>query len=178
MPRGLGQTSGLAAIVAAIAQQEGFNTTGTVANRNNNPGNLIASPWTQSQPGYAGQDASGFAIFATPQDGQNALAALVQNYASKGDSISQMMAAWAPASQAGNDPTLYAQNVANAAGVSPDTPVADAISGGTMAAGFLPLPDLSSFSISDTLGLSGVPDWVTWLGLGLGAFALYKLWPR
>ena len=33
------------------------------------------------------------------------------------------------------------------------------------------LPDLSGFSISDALGFTGVPDWVTWLGLGLAGAA-------
>ena len=29
------------------------------------------------------------------------------------------------------------------------------------------LPDLTGFSISDALGFPSVPDWVTWLGIGL-----------
>lgn len=39
--------------------------------RNNNPGNLEASPWTQGQPGYVGSDGR-YAVFATKQDGWNA----------------------------------------------------------------------------------------------------------
>lgn len=38
----------------------------------------------------------------------------------------------------------------------------------------LALPDLSSFSISDALGISGVPDWVTWVGLGVSALVLIR----
>ena len=36
----------------------------------------------------------------------------------------------------------------------------------------LGLPDLSSFSISDALGLSGVPDWVVWGGIALAGFGI------
>lgn len=34
------------------------------------------------------------------------------------------------------------------------------------------LPDLSSFSISDALGLPGSPDWLVWLVVGLAAFGV------
>jgi soluble lytic murein transglycosylase-like protein len=36
----------------------------------------------------------------------------------------------------------------------------------------LGLPDLSSFSISDALGLSGVPDWMIWGGIALAGFGI------
>lgn len=42
----------------------------------------------------------------------------------------------------------------------------------------LGLPDLSGFSISDALGISGVPDWVTWLGIGLAGAAGVMLLTR
>tara|TARA_B100000678_G_scaffold289414_1_gene299907 strand:- start:8073 stop:9797 length:1725 start_codon:yes stop_codon:yes gene_type:complete len=48
--------------------------------RNNNSGNLKASPWTQKQPGYVGQDAGGFAIFESAEAGQRAQETLLNNY--------------------------------------------------------------------------------------------------
>lgn len=38
------------------------------------------------------------------------------------------------------------------------------------------LPDLTGgFSISDALGFNGVPDWVTWAGLGLAVFTVVQI---
>ena len=66
--------------------------------RNNNPGNLEASPWTQSQPGYVGSDGR-FAIFATMQDGINAQVSLLGGYLRKGyDTINSII------NRYGNDP--------------------------------------------------------------------------
>jgi len=52
-----------------IAIQEGFYKAGTVARRNNNPGNLVYV----GQSKAIGQDKNGFCIFATEQDGWDAL---------------------------------------------------------------------------------------------------------
>lgn len=102
-------------IAGAIQKQEGYFP-GSVAYQNNNPGNLI----------YAGQrgataDANGFAVFPTYQDGLDALDNQIQLYAGRGLTITDMMNVYAPASQSGNNPALYASNVAGALGVSPDT---------------------------------------------------------
>lgn len=51
--------------------------------RNNNPGNLIYNGFTRGL-GATGQDEQGFAIFATPQEGLNAIAANLASYARKG----------------------------------------------------------------------------------------------
>ena len=122
-------------VAAAIQTQEGYYP-GTVAYKNNNPGNLGPTPWTQSQPGYAGVGAGGFAMFDSPASGTAAMDALIQNYSNRGYTVQQMLNAWAPACADGstpmggvcangaaqvNNPTLYAQNVAAAAGVTPDT---------------------------------------------------------
>ena len=64
-PAGLGDlTSSLA---NAIAQFEGYNVPGSVAQRNNNPGNL------RSGPGQTGTDAKGYAIFPDAATGFAAL---------------------------------------------------------------------------------------------------------
>lgn len=66
--------------------------------RNNNPGNLEASPWTKRQPGYVGSDGR-FAIFDSMANGIAAQEKLLRGYIDKGfttiDSI---------VSRYGNDP--------------------------------------------------------------------------
>jgi len=122
----------------AIQQQEGYYP-GSTSYTNNNPGNLIASSWTQAQPGYVGADANGFAVFDNVQDGTAAMDALIENYANQGATIQSMMNAWAPAGQGSNNPNLYAEVVATAAGVPTSALVSDVIASG----GF---PALSSIS--------------------------------
>lgn len=129
---GLGQSTSV--IGSAIQNQEGFYP-GSPSYQNNNPGNLIASSWTASQPGYVGSDSNGFAIFDTLADGTAAMNALIQNYANNGATIQSMMAAWAPAGQGSNNPNLYAQIVAQAAGVPITTPVADVLAGSVGSSG-------------------------------------------
>ena len=157
--RGLGQSSGITPIVQTITTQENANPA------YNNPGNLMASSWTQSQPGYVGASPGGIAMFSTPQAGNAALTALIQNYANNGATIQSMMNAYAPASIPGNNPTLYAQNVAGAVGVSVDTPLSQILSGVSDDSGGLVAS--SDNQISDALGISqyGVTD----VGLGIGA---------
>jgi hypothetical protein len=131
---GLGATAGVATIAATIQQIEGYYP-GSLAYTNNNPGNLIYLPSSSIQSSNgATPGASGFAAFPTYQDGLNALYAQIQAYGTQGLTISQMMAKYAPATDAngnptGNNPTAYANSIASSLGVSPDTPVAAAISG-------------------------------------------------
>lgn len=153
----LGQIS---TIASAIQTQEGYFP-GSKSYTNNNPGNLIASSWTKSQPGYVGTDSSGFAVFDSLADGQSAEQALISNYAASGATIQSMMAAWAPAGQGSNNPNLYAENVAAAAGVPITTPVADVLAGTASSASSSASDDTDdSNPISDSLGLSqyGVTD--------------------
>jgi hypothetical protein len=159
--RGLGQSSGITPIVQAITTQENANPA------YNNPGNLMASSWTQSQPGYVGASPGGIAMFSSPAAGNAALTALIQNYANNGATIQSMMAAYAPASVPGNNPTLYAQNVAAAAGVSVDTPLSQILAGSVSDGSGGDLVASSDNPISDALGISqyGVTD----VGLGIGA---------
>jgi len=107
------------AIAAAIQQQEGYYP-GSLAYKNNNPGNLI----------YVGQYGAvsgegGFAKFPTYQDGLQALYNQIQLYASRGLTIQGMMDIYAPAGHGTNDPNLYALNVATAVESSPDTLLTD-----------------------------------------------------
>lgn len=102
-------------IASTIQTQEGYYP-GSLAYTNNNPGNLVYA----GQPG-ATQGQNGFAVFDSYSDGMQALQNQIQLYAGRGMTIDQMMATYAPASQPGNNPSAYAQTIANALGVPPDT---------------------------------------------------------
>lgn len=110
----------LTALMQAIATMEGFFSLGTLASKNNNPGNLRFN----NQAGAIGQDANGFAIFATVQDGWNALSNLLQWYGRQGFSLAGMMAKYAPAGDGANDPNAYANYLGSQLGISTSTPVA------------------------------------------------------
>lgn len=146
--RGLGQISTL---TQAIITQEGTCPTPATCQRNN-PGNLMYA----GQPGASGTPGS-LATFDTYEDGYNALVNQLNLYANgtcgacngQPQTISGTFSIYAPAGSGGNNPTLYASNVANALGVDPSTPLASVLagSGGSFTsppmttAGF----DLSSF---------------------------------
>lgn len=95
----------------------------TRADRNNNPGNLEASPWTRRQPGYVGTDGR-FAIFSTPEAGEAAHAALVASYGRRGHTIGSMVARYAPGSD-NNNVGAYVASVSKATGLSPNARVTD-----------------------------------------------------
>lgn len=72
---------------------------GSRANRNNNPGNIIDSPFARRQPGYAGTDGK-FARFFTPDAGWAAQEKLLGNYMGGGrKTIASIIAKWAPRSE-------------------------------------------------------------------------------
>jgi hypothetical protein len=76
--------------------------------RNNNPGNLKATPFTKSQPGYQGVDDAGYAIFDNPQNGVNAQAALLAGkgyYGGGRKTVAAIVSKWAPPKSAGGDNT-------------------------------------------------------------------------
>jgi hypothetical protein len=130
----------------AIAQFEGYNTSGSVANRNNNPGNLKYA----GQAGATGQDAQGFAIFPDANTGWQALYNQLNAYVQEfpGYSLLQMMAHYlgqpAPTSDSQGNAYTYANYVASQLGVSTSTTLAQLASapgsaapadGGTLEAG-------------------------------------------
>jgi hypothetical protein len=100
--------------------------------RNNNPGNLRVSAFTKKLPGYQGADDAGYAIFSDPGAGQNAQAALIKSYMSRGfNTVSKIIERWAPRASRGGDNTEaqtsnYAAYVARKLNVNPNdtlTPV-------------------------------------------------------
>lgn len=113
-------------IASTIQSQEGYFP-GSVAYRNNNPGNLLFV-------GQAGATLGdrGFARFSSYDAGFDALQNQIQLYAGRGLTIDQMMGIYAPASD-GNNPAAYARRIAAALGVGVDTPLSALAGGGGVA---------------------------------------------
>jgi len=114
-------------IVEGLAEMEGYYTSGTLANRNNNPGNLrswVGTPVSER-----------FAKFATPDDGFAALRQQVQLNINRGLTLQEFFAGkpgvypgYAPAADS-NRPIAYAAFVAQIAGIAVDVPL-DVIAAG------------------------------------------------
>lgn len=121
----------LASVAATIQQIEGWFP-GSVSYRNNNPGNLTPA----GQPGCT--PVGNFCSFPDYATGLQALDNQISLDASRGLTISQFTAKYAPAA-AGNDPTSYAAQIAAAAGLSPSDPLSAAIAGASS----------STFSLAD-----------------------------
>ncbi len=163
VPRGFGQLFSPAQTIAQTIQQvEGYYP-GSLAYTNHTPGNLI-------YVGQAGatQGAGGFAAFPSYDAGYQALLNQIQNYASRGLTIQEMMNLYAPAGQGSNNPTAYASMIASALGTTPDTSLSDVLNGA----------DTSSIDTSaDTsvIDLSSVDPTVLMGGALLAGFLLYQL---
>jgi hypothetical protein len=161
----LSSSPALTTIASTIQTVEGYYP-GTYAYVNNNPGNLV----------YVGQagatlGSGGFASFPTYDAGYQALLNQIQLYANKGMTIQDMMNVYAPAGQGGNNPTSYANTVATALGVSPDTLVSDALAGNATAGISLSISSITSDgSSTDSLfsSLSTISDPISQLASNLG----------
>jgi hypothetical protein len=156
----LSSSPALTTIASTIQTVEGYYP-GTYAYVNNNPGNLI----------YVGQAGAtlgtgGFASFPTYDAGYQALLNQIQLYANKGMTIQDMMNVYAPAGQGGNNPTSYANTVATALGVSPDTLVSDALAGNATAGISLSIPSITSDGTDNIL--NNISDPISQLASNLG----------
>lgn len=142
------------AIADAITTEEGYYP-GSLAWRNNNPGNLI----------YVGQAGAvlgegGFAKYPTAAAGRGALVYQINLDLERGTdangnpttTIAELISSWAPAS-AGNNPAVYAANVSAAVGIDANTPL-DGAAAGDFAGNILTAGVGSIFS--DTVDLSAV----------------------
>ncbi len=108
-------------IAQAIAQMEGFNTSGTIAQRQNNPGNL------RSWGNYP--VVGGYVQFPDPQTGWDALYSQVDKNIGRGLTIEEFFAGkpgvydgFAPSADA-NKPAVYASYVATQTGVPTNVPL-------------------------------------------------------
>lgn len=151
--RGVGDYT---AVADAIQQQEGYYP-GSVAYRNNNPGNLKYA----GQPGAVGVDPAGFAIFPDYATGYQALLNQISLDASRGLTFSQFTAKYAP-----DAPANYAANLAAAAGLSPSDPL-----GGANSSTF----DLTSGSPDLASLLAPVGNVNPWLLAGAAAFVAWAV---
>ena len=82
--------------------------------RNNNPGNLRFA----NQRGSTGKDATGFAIFPTPEAGMVALEKQIRLDMGRGDTLQKFINDYAPAADK-NNPRKYIQFVSEQTGIQP-----------------------------------------------------------
>lgn len=125
---------------------EGYNTPGTLASRNNNPGNLRSGP---GQIGTSG----GFAVFPSPDAGFAALDNQIQLNAARGLTLNEFFAGkpgvyagYAPSSDS-NNPAAYASFVAGQTGLDPNTPLSSLLAGSGTSGDTSVLPVLSDGSL-------------------------------
>ena len=125
--RGLGAISTSSAqfstVANAMVQQEGYNASLAPLN---NPGNLIYAGQSGATPVTVG--GTTWASFPSYDAGYQALLNQISLDASRGETISQFTAKYAPAAS-GNDPVTYAANIAAATGLTPDSPLSAAAGG-------------------------------------------------
>lgn len=159
-------------LAAAIQTVEGYYPPGTVvggtsfpngsvAYRNNNPGNLNYV----GQAGATGADANGYAIFPDYATGYAALISQLQAYATPGYThngvtypdgltLNQMLNIYAPPvgdSRGINATSVYISSVSSSTGIAPDTLLADAIGGQTST---IPATDASQPGNADAFDVS------------------------
>jgi len=111
-------------LMNSIAQMEGFNTPGTIAQRYNNPGNLRYAP---TQNGSASTASGTFATFATPEDGWAALQSYIEGKAASGMDLRNFIYMYAPPTE--NNTSNYLNFVSGQLGASPDSSLADIFGG-------------------------------------------------
>lgn len=182
--RGSISPAAVAAIASAIQNQEGYYP-GSVAYRNNNPGNLVYAGQAGASPG-----AGGFAAFDTLADGQAALRNQITLDAVRGTdvngnpttTVSELISSWAPPSE--NDTATYIANVSAATGFDPNAPLSSLsvptgvtmdYSTGTADASASDFSALSAPVDLSSVGLSSnVPAWEIGAGV-LGLVLLARL---
>lgn len=93
---------------------------GSLAWRNNNPGNIRNGSFAESHGAYAGKSSSGFAVFPTYEQGAAAIVELLKTPTYSGKTIAKAISTYAPSSD-NNDPVAYAAHVERATGLQADT---------------------------------------------------------
>jgi len=166
------------ALDQAIAQFEGYNTPGTVAARNYNPGNIICGTFAAAH-GSTGCETlpsgTSFATFPNPATGSAAQDALVSQYANQGATLSSLINSWAPPNAPGNSPQAtqnYVNSVAQSLGVDPLTPVSNLSGIGTSGSTTSPGSILGSIFGTTPLGLVGSLTGNAFSFARLGSFLL------
>lgn len=158
-------------IAQAIAQMEGFNTPGTIAQRDNNPGNL------RSGPGQTGTDSKGYAIFPDVSTGFAALNNQIQLNIDRGLTLYEFFggkpgvyAGYAPSADS-NNPIGYANFVAQQVGIDPSIPL-NQIQAGSMPS-IDPTGGISTDGTTvDSTGILGMDSSTTMIAVGIGVAAI------
>ena len=99
-------------LACAIAAQEGFFAAGTIAQRQNNPGNLRGAPWTGPVVPLEG----GYWLATSLAQGIAGLEHLIALRIAQGVNLIQLIDVWAPASD-GNQPEAYIRDVLTWTGI-------------------------------------------------------------
>lgn len=91
----------------------------SLADTNNNPGNIRDTSWSRNLPGYVGAN-KGFAVFDSPSSGFAGQVQLLRNYLNKGyNTIASIVSRYAPSSE--NDTNSYINNISKWTGLDPNT---------------------------------------------------------
>lgn len=117
---GLGIPGALDTIAQTIQQVEGYYP-GSLAYRNNNPGNLIYTSYYAQNYGAIPGD-GGYSKFPDYDTGYAAMIHQIQVDSGRGDSIYDLTYSWLGSGQ-GGDATAYASSIADALGVTIDAKV-------------------------------------------------------
>jgi hypothetical protein len=157
--RGSISPAAVTAIANAIQTQEGYYP-GSVAYRNNNPGNLTYAGQPGATPGVGG-----FAAFDTLADGQAALQNQITLDATRGTDVNgnptttlaQLITSWAPPSE--NNTAAYIANVSATTGFDPNAPLSSlSVAAGSTMDYSADATDTSDASLVDLSALSTPVD--------------------
>ena len=172
--RGLGAAnSQFSSVADTVVRQEGYNSALAPLN---NPGNLIYAGQTGATPVTV--NGTTWASWPTYDAGYQGLLNQIALDASRGLTISQFTAKYAPAGQGSNDPVTYAANIAAATGLTPDSPLS-AAAGSSVApfmvdTGIVPSPDQAA-AATDLSSLLSDPWTLALGGLAAGLVVLAVL---
>lgn len=155
-------------LAGAIATFEGFFKTGSLAQRNNNPGNLRTWGNLPTSGGYA--------VFPTVEQGWAALRRQIELNISRGLNLLEFFggkpdiyAGYAPASDA-NDPVGYALYVAGQVGIPVAVPLSKLVASASAAT-----PAAGQGPLLPTSPESGAVDWVVLVALAVAAAGVVLL---
>lgn len=116
----------------AIKRVEGYYPpggdfpTGSIAFRNNNPGNIIYTSYYANKFGAVAGNPPKYSRFPTYAVGYQALKHQIELYIGRGLTLQEMISKWAPADD-GNDPQSYTATLSASLGISPDVPLVQVI---------------------------------------------------
>lgn len=161
-------------IAQAIQTQEGYYP-GSLAYRNNNPGNLVYAGQPGATPG-----AGGFAAFSSYSAGYSALENQINLDFTRGtdvngkpiNTVADLISSWAPPSE--NNTAAYIASVSSQTGIPADASLSSLGSDDTSSG--------ASFSFDDGAGIDlssvGLPSSVSPWWLGAGALVLVLVFGR